>query len=151
MESPWRGQSHHAISDRNKTSLTDSFGPNSPATGEKGQINLQIVVTTTGGHSSIPPDHTSIGYLSLLLAEVERHRHSPDLTRENPFYSQLVCGAKYGKTIEKPMKHLIESSQTCDAKLRKLGDTLGQDRVQRTMVSTTQVSQSHGRGTSYWR
>jgi Gly-Xaa carboxypeptidase len=87
----------------------------------------------------VSADHTSIGYLSLLLAEVEKHRHAPYLTRENPFFSQLTCGAKYGSTIDKPMKHLIESAQTCDAKLAKLGDKLGEDRVQRTMVSTTQA------------
>jgi Gly-Xaa carboxypeptidase len=44
-----------------------------PAVAEKGHYDLGITVETLGGHSSVPPVHTGIGYISLLIAELERN------------------------------------------------------------------------------
>ena len=42
--------------------------------GEKGYLTLKLTVKTKGGHSSIPPKHTSIGLLS---SAVHRLEHNP--------------------------------------------------------------------------
>ncbi len=56
-----------------------------PAIAEKGTMDLLIEVATPGGHSSVPPTHTSIGMLSRLLVEFEEH----------PFEMHLVCPISY--------------------------------------------------------
>jgi Gly-Xaa carboxypeptidase len=46
------------------TSLSDSYNVKdgvalaSPATAEKGYLDVHVEVNTPGGHSSVPPDHT---------------------------------------------------------------------------------------------
>ena len=41
---------------------------------EKGYLSLELSVTTKGGHSSTPPDKTSIGILSAAIQRIEQHR-----------------------------------------------------------------------------
>ncbi|KAJ3553616.1 hypothetical protein NM688_g3514 [Phlebia brevispora] len=48
-------------------------------TGEKGGIDARVEVTAPGGHSSVPPAHTSIGILSALLVELEANPYPPHL------------------------------------------------------------------------
>ncbi|KAF6066419.1 Peptidase dimerization domain family protein [Candida albicans] len=43
-----------------------------PGTAEKGYVDIQVELTTPGGHSSIPPDHTSIGIISELGYIIEK-------------------------------------------------------------------------------
>ncbi|TIB10527.1 hypothetical protein E3P89_02783 [Wallemia ichthyophaga] len=62
-----------------------------PAVKEKGYLDVKVSVATRGGHSSIPPPHTSIGYLAQLIAHMEAHPHAPHLAVENPFTTHLQC------------------------------------------------------------
>ena len=64
-----------------------------PSTGEKGYLDIQVELTTPGGHSSIPPDHTSIGIISELNYVIEKDPYRPILTEKNPIlkYSQCVA------------------------------------------------------------
>jgi Gly-Xaa carboxypeptidase len=39
--------------------------------------------------------HTSIGFLSLLIAHLESNPHPPTLTRGNPLHAGLVCAATH--------------------------------------------------------
>lgn len=110
-----------------------------PSTGEKGQSNIEVTVQTVGGHSSRPPDHTSIGLLALVVASIERNPHTPLFSRQNPYYSQLVCAAEFGTTIPPHIERLIEKSKTSDGALKALGAVLGKDRDTRTFVTTTQA------------
>ncbi|WVQ72089.1 hypothetical protein IAR50_001634 [Cryptococcus sp. DSM 104548] len=64
-----------------------------PAVGEKGYFDLELRVETLGGHSSVPPPHTSIGYLSLLIAAIEKHPHKPYLSPESPLVNYISCAA----------------------------------------------------------
>lgn len=41
---------------------------------EKGYLSLELSVTTKGGHSSTPPDKTSIAILSAVIQKIEQHR-----------------------------------------------------------------------------
>lgn len=42
-----------------------------PAVAEKGYLDVRITVHTPGGHSSVPPRHTSIGILSKIVTRIE--------------------------------------------------------------------------------
>ena len=59
----------------------ESFGAPiaAPAVNEKGMLNVELEVRSKGGHSSMPPPHTSIGYLSKILTVME----------ENPFPDKI--------------------------------------------------------------
>ncbi|KAE9399968.1 Zn-dependent exopeptidase [Gymnopus androsaceus JB14] len=56
-----------------------------PGISEKGYLDARIEVLSPGGHSSIPPDHTSIGLLSLLIVSLEA----------NPSPSHRKCAVEY--------------------------------------------------------
>ncbi|KAL7411552.1 carboxypeptidase S [Mrakia frigida] len=117
-----------------------------PATGEKGMGDVRMTVETLGGHSSIPPDHTGIGLLSLLIAEVEAHPHKANLTRENPYYSLMGCAAEFAPGVEPSLRSLIKASVKSDKALKQLGDVFGADRTTRGLVGTTQAVDLIGGG-----
>lgn len=83
----------------------------SPGVSEKGSLNLDITIRMPGGHSSVPPPHTSIGVMSELVTMVEKDTYPTFLDAKNPYYSQLVCGANYAPDFPKPLKKLITSDK----------------------------------------
>ena len=48
--------------------------------GEKGCSNIRIRIKGTGGHSSMPPRHTSLGKLSRIISDLEKTPMPPRLT-----------------------------------------------------------------------
>lgn len=92
-----------------------------PGTAEKGYTDIFITVRMPGGHSSVPPAHTSIGVLSELITNIEADQgYATRLDDENPYYSQLQCGAAYSPEFPKRLKKLLarrksssSSSHTC--------------------------------------
>lgn len=81
----------------------------------------------------------AVGLLALVVASIERNPHTPLFSRQNPYYSQLVCAAEFGTTIPPHIERLIEKSKTSDGALKALGAVLGKDRDTRTFVTTTQA------------
>ncbi|KAJ8095210.1 hypothetical protein PM082_010432 [Marasmius tenuissimus] len=83
----------------------EGYGSNAPEDGtilampgisEKGYIDVKVEVLTPGGHSSVPPEHTAIGLLSLINVELEKHPHQ---TKFSPSGAGLVnarCTIAYG-------------------------------------------------------
>lgn len=101
-----------------------------PGTGEKGSIDVTVVVRMPGGHSSVPPEHTSIGVLSELIALIENDKYQTFLDDKNPYLPQMICGANYAPDFPKPLKKLLESSKSstntqCSANRKK--DTLAEE------------------------
>ncbi|EME38328.1 hypothetical protein DOTSEDRAFT_181437 [Dothistroma septosporum NZE10] len=80
-----------------------------PGVGEKGHIDVDIVVRTPGGHSSVPPDHTSIGILAEIVAAIEAQQYPTYLNKENPFLEFLQCSAEYSPDFPKKLKKLLGS------------------------------------------
>lgn len=74
-------------------SLDESSGQiiAAPAAGEKGYLDIEVSLTTPGGHSSIPPDHTSIGVMGELAYIIEKDPYNAILTEKNPILSYLQC------------------------------------------------------------
>lgn len=63
-----------------------------PSVDEKGALNIHMVATARGGHSSMPPPHTSIGIMSSIVATLEAHPF-PDLIGDEsrPSIQLLQC------------------------------------------------------------
>lgn len=66
-----------------------------PAVGEKGFLNVDVVVRMPGGHSSVPPRHNGIGAMAEMIRAVEANLYEPHFHEENPFLGQLRCGAAH--------------------------------------------------------
>ncbi|WWC63515.1 uncharacterized protein I303_106118 [Kwoniella dejecticola CBS 10117] len=139
--------------------LSDAWGQlfAAPAVGEKGYMDLDLRVETLGGHSSVPPPHTGIGYISLLIAALEKHPHVPHLNVESPLVNFIACGADSApdfpshlrRSIQKVEDSLSSRSGKVDRKALKevedwwlegsyLDGTLPQG-TGRSMVGTTQA------------
>lgn len=80
-----------------------------PGVGEKGHSDVDIVVRTPGGHSSVPPDHTSIGILSEIITAIEAQQYPTYLTKNNPFLEFLQCSAQFSPDFPKKLKKLLGS------------------------------------------
>lgn len=77
-----------------------------PGTREKGYLDIKTELITPGGHSSVPPDHTSIGIMAELEHLIENDPFKPVFTPENPTFEFLQClaihaGDKMGWRLRK--------------------------------------------------
>ena len=45
----------------------------------KGYLDVSIAVSTLGGHSSVPPEHTAIGLSAILINHLEANPHPTHL------------------------------------------------------------------------
>lgn len=62
-----------------------------PAIGEKGYLDIEVELTMKGGHSSLPPKHTSIGIMSELAFAIENDPYEPVLSSRNPILKYIQC------------------------------------------------------------
>lgn len=63
-----------------------------PSVSERGATDIRLTFHGVGGHSSMPPEHTTIGFMSLVVAYLEAHPF-PDLLQDASRASvqQLQC------------------------------------------------------------
>lgn len=78
-----------------------------PAVGEKGYIDVEIIVRMPGGHSSIPPAHNGIGVMSELVTMIEANPYEPRFNDENPFLGLLQCGAAHAPEFPPKLKKML--------------------------------------------
>lgn len=62
---------------------------------EKGYVDVNIAVHGHGGHSSVQPDHTTIGVASELIFTMENHPFDYNFSLDNPIYDVLQCAAEH--------------------------------------------------------
>lgn len=102
---------------------------------EKGAVSIDLAVLTPGGHSSVPPKHTGIGILSLLLVELEKNPSTPRLREGNPVLSELHCAADYGEMDKRTKRKVRDRKQW-----QKLGEEMAErDPIVSAFLSTTQA------------
>ncbi|QEU62872.1 hypothetical protein KDRO_F08060 [Kluyveromyces lactis] len=77
----------------------------SPGTAEKGFINFWVHLTTPGGHSSVPPDHTSIGIISSLVKKIESEKFPLWFTEKNPVSQWHQCAAQYSLEMDNDLRY----------------------------------------------
>ncbi|EGV61694.1 carboxypeptidase S [Yamadazyma tenuis ATCC 10573] len=107
-------------------------------TGEKGHLNSEIELFTPGGHSSVPPKHTSIGIMAKLIDRIESVDFSPAITNANPLMNALQCMAEHGQ-IEKSLKSdIIKAVFDANAN-KKLVEYLSKDPSTEFLIKTSQA------------
>lgn len=94
-----------------------------PAVGEKGYLDVSLTIRMNGGHSSVPPDHTSIGVMSELISLIEAHRYRTSLDDSNPILGLLTCGAEHAPHFPSKLKKLLyrrlKGAHSCKKKSKK--------------------------------
>lgn len=123
----FRGAKHLA------THLTEKYGENSmgmivdegggmlkvndvmyavPGIAEKGFLDIALTLSTPGGHSSAPPEHTNIGIMSRLIAAVEDHPFTPHIDEHNPNWNYLKCEVENSpETVEPWLREALENKE----------------------------------------
>ncbi|KAK6518759.1 hypothetical protein TWF506_005898 [Arthrobotrys conoides] len=77
------------------------------STAEKGFLNQKITIDTVGGHSSIPPPHTSIGIMSEIIVALEAHQFERVFSDDNPLYDFLTCSAAHARDFPEELYNYI--------------------------------------------
>ncbi|KAH9935932.1 carboxypeptidase S [Epithele typhae] len=110
-----------------------------PAVAEKGYIDVRVEVTSPGGHSSVPPSHTTIGILSQLLVHYEENPYEPRLHRGTPMYWKSQCLAAHIPDMPHKLRKALKKAVKSDKALKEAGDILIQTKQLRALIGTTQA------------
>ncbi|KZV72467.1 carboxypeptidase S [Peniophora sp. CONT] len=112
-----------------------------PSVAEKGATNINVEVTTPGGHSSVPPTHTGIGYLARVVAALEDHPYPTSLKRDGTYFRSLQCAAAYDDSLPDDLRELIAVASTDDDALVEAEKALLErdERTFRAYAGTTQA------------
>ncbi|KAI9336717.1 carboxypeptidase S [Obelidium mucronatum] len=106
-------------------------------TGEKGYVDVSITVETKGGHSSVPPKHTGIGYSALLIAALESSPYPTTLSDNNPILGATRCYIEHSERpdpfIERALRHLSKSRTLLAKKLAESSESIA------SLLTTTQA------------
>ncbi|KAL2710782.1 hypothetical protein KLU848_0601 [Kluyveromyces marxianus] len=121
------------------SAISDNTYVATPVTAEKGYVDLHFSVHGHGGHSSVPPDHTTIGIASDLISLIEDNPYDYTFTEENPVYGFLTCKAKFDDTIPEPIKKAIIEAPSSKAKRNQLFQWLDQLKPLRELFRTSQA------------
>lgn len=111
-----------------------------PGTGEKGAVNVKVGLNTPGGHSSVPPDHTSIGIMSHLLSTLEDNTFEAIFSPQNPTFYEFQCIAEHSNSLNPKIKDAILRAED-DSKANKMAiDYItNQSLTSRYLISTSQA------------
>jgi Gly-Xaa carboxypeptidase len=110
-----------------------------PGVAEKGYIDVDIVIRSQGGHSSIPPPHTSIGMASELVSLIESNPHSPSLSPQNPYLGLMECGAQHAPNFPKGLKKLLRKSTGAKARSKLAREASKQSLAIKYLMTTSQA------------
>ncbi|EGW30859.1 Gly-X carboxypeptidase [Spathaspora passalidarum NRRL Y-27907] len=112
-----------------------------PGTGEKGYVDISVELTTPGGHSSIPPDHTSIGIVAELAYLIEKDPYKPVLTNKNPTLGYYQCLASHDskKKIDFKFKKTILKAGSSRRANNKLIKYITRNKLTRYLIGTSQA------------
>ncbi|KAJ3824466.1 hypothetical protein F5880DRAFT_1480165 [Lentinula raphanica] len=108
-----------------------------PGVTEKGYLDLRIEVSSPGGHSSIPPEHTTIGILSRILVELENNPVPAEISTDSVYYLTLQCYAGYGKDMPSALRKAIIRSKHSHKALKRLSGILFKDPANVALTGTT--------------
>ncbi|KAH8928232.1 carboxypeptidase S [Atractiella rhizophila] len=119
-----------------------------PGAGEKGYVDVNITLSTKGGHSSVPPAHTGIGIISRIVTTLEANPHIPDLIPTNPYYTMLKCGAEHSPDFPLKLKSLVKMAETCPQARKQLEQEIvkTQPRATEMLFTTSQAVDIVGGG-----
>ncbi|KAG6330630.1 hypothetical protein ID866_8460 [Astraeus odoratus] len=110
-----------------------------PGIAEKGTMDVLVKVKTPGGHSSIPPPHTSIGILAQLLVKIEENPFKVELARGSPTYKSFRCLAAHAPALPKQLRRDILRSSFSEKALHAAEKELFKNPAFKSLVGTTQA------------
>ncbi|KAI8621852.1 hypothetical protein BC830DRAFT_1160164 [Chytriomyces sp. MP71] len=105
---------------------------------ERGYVDVGVTVETKGGHSSVPPPHTGIGYTALLISAIEDAEYESSLSDENPLLQYVKCYVGHADNPDKELTRAV-------ARLNKGGRKVLVDRLSHlsnewhSLLTTTQA------------
>ncbi|KAL4268882.1 peptidase M20A family protein [Pleurotus pulmonarius] len=110
-----------------------------PGIAEKGGLDVRVDVTSAGGHSSIPPKHTSIGILAALLVEYESNPYQVHIDPHSPVFGTLSCYAEHAKELPPSLRKAIKQAPHSKKAMRSLEKVILADKMYKSLVGTTQA------------
>ncbi|KAJ6480583.1 carboxypeptidase S [Mycena vitilis] len=110
-----------------------------PAIAEKASVNIEMEVRTPGGHSSVPPKHTSIGMLAALVVHLETNAPMPVLEVDTPAFEMAQCFAAHGTNMPSSVKRAISRARYSEKYRRAAEAYLMRDSNFKAFVGTTQA------------
>lgn len=108
------------------------------STGEKGYLDSVIDLFTPGGHSSVPPKHTSIGIMGRLAEKIESKEFDSILTNSNPMLHLLQCFAEHSNLDKSLKSDILKAHLDVKANSRVL-DYLDSNPSTKFLVKTSQA------------
>lgn len=134
--------SMYQIIDEGNTGFSDIGGVGfiTPATAEKGRVDSVIELFTPGGHSSIPPPHTSIGILSEFISLVEKTPFDSIITEKNPVLHQLQCVAENADIDAEYKATILLAHKDKKANSKLLNILNSKDVTTKYLVTTSQAA-----------
>ncbi|KAJ7778400.1 carboxypeptidase S [Mycena metata] len=110
-----------------------------PAVAEKGHANVNIEIQTPGGHSSVPPEHTSIGMLAALIVHLENNAPVPVLEVGTTAFEMAQCWAAHAPDMPGLLKRTILRAGKSHTALKAAEAMLLKDPMFKAIVGTTQA------------
>jgi len=110
-----------------------------PSVAEKGYLDIYIQLFVPGGHSSIPPDHTSIGIVGELTTLMEANPYPSVLTTNNPVLDLLRTIGETSNELDDNTRHdYIYAKYDTDARQRTL-ERLAKEKGTKYLIRTSQA------------
>ena len=88
-----------------------------PAVDEKGALDVRVEVRSKGGHSSMPPPHTSIGLLSKLVTVLEENPFPDKLEERSKAQIRFFQCMRDHPLVPKPMRTALEELEYAERTL----------------------------------
>lgn len=111
----------------------------SPINAEKGYVDVIVTVNGKGGHSSVPPEHTTIGVAADLVTVLEDHPFDPDFQIDNPIFSLLTCAAEHSNKVPRHLRNHIIKAPKSKLSSKLLQKALMKDSRFRDLIRTTRA------------
>ena len=108
-----------------------------PVNGEKGYVDVEITISGNGGHSSIPPEHTTIGIAAELITLLEGNPFASEFRTDNPIYGTLQCMAEHSTQLPKKIRKQILRAPTCKKARKDVNKFLSEQPALRDLVRST--------------
>lgn len=109
-----------------------------PGVSEKGYLDVMINVASPGGHSSLPPLHTSIGILADMLVNIERNPFEVHLERGSSTYKIAQC-LVHTPELPASLRRDIIHAEHDERALRRAEQELFKNPMFKSLVGTTQA------------
>ncbi|KAK6464234.1 hypothetical protein DFJ63DRAFT_285112 [Scheffersomyces coipomensis] len=141
LQNKYGTQSLVQIIDEGTTGFTEVEGLKVilPSTSEKGYLDAVIELYTPGGHSSVPPDHTSIGILAQLINKIEDVQFDSIITNANPLLQHLQCIAEHSDSIDIDIKKSILKAHLDQSSNSKVMDYITNQLHSKYLITTSQA------------